>query len=91
LAENGDTTINANNIKPVCEIVEYANKRFNRFWYNADNEPTAIDKTLANKKNGVQNSLKSTKTRRKSLIITLKITIFGSVAKSKVTLIIAPS
>lgn len=71
--------------------MEYANKRFNRFWYNADKEPTAIDKTLVNKNKEVQKPPKSPKIRRNSLIKRLKIIIFGWAANRRVTQIIAPS
>jgi hypothetical protein len=54
-------------------------------------DPTATDNTLAKRKRGDQKSLNSKKTSKKSLRITLNIIIFGIEAKSKVTLVIAPS
>jgi hypothetical protein len=57
----------------------------------AETEPTAIDKTLAKNKKGDHTELKSIKTSKKSLTITLKITILGADANNNVTLVVAPS
>ena len=72
-------------MNPVCEIVEYASKRFSRFWNRAETEPTTIDKTPENRKRGDQKFWNSTFTIKNNLISKQKIIILGTAENNKVT------
>jgi len=57
----------------------------------AEKVPTAIDDTLAIKKNGDHNEKKSKQVKKYSLTIMLKSIILGTDANNKVTLKMEPS
>jgi len=80
-----------NKIKPVCAIVEYANKRLTRFWYNAEIEPTAIDNKLANTKIFDQINEKSKNIKKQNLIRNEYNIILGAEENNIVTINIEPS
>lgn len=77
--------MSANNMNPVCEIVEYASRRFNRFWNNAEIEPTTTDETPEKRKRGDQKVWNSRFTIRNILISKPKTIIFGTAENNNVT------
>lgn len=81
----------ANNMNPVCAIVENANKRLTRFWYNADIEPTNIDAIQEKSIIVVQISERKNDENNSNLSIITNNIIFGNAAKSKVIDRIEPS
>ena len=80
-----------NKIKPVCDIVEYANKRFTLFWYIAEIAPTVIELKQQNKNKYSKVENNSKKLNKKSFTKILKSINFGAEAKSIVTFKIEPS
>lgn len=75
----------------MCVIVEYAKRRFTRFWYSAVTEPIIIDNKQDTSINEVHTTEKSKKIKKNNLIKKLKIINLGVVANNIMVFKMEPS